>query len=36
MARYKKWLRNLAVLLFVLLVNAVIVGVLLQGFFGAE
>jgi len=36
MAEYKKVLRNLAVLLFVLLVNAVIVGVLLQGFLGAE
>jgi hypothetical protein len=34
MARYTKWLRNLAVLLFVLLVNAVIVAALVQGFRG--
>jgi hypothetical protein len=36
MAKDKKWLWNLAVLFFVLLVNAVIVGVLLQSFMGAE
>ena len=34
MARYAKWLRNFAVLLFVLLVNAVIVAALVQGFRG--
>ena len=36
MTRYTKWLRHLAVLLFVLLVNAVIVAALVQGFLGAE